>query len=184
MSEQTIFKAVLALQADLKPTKKNAENPYFKSKYTDLANLMKMLQPLLAKHKLGIVQFVTNIDGQSGLKTILIHDSGVMLEADPMPLLLPKNDPQAQGSAITYARRYSIQALLGIVADNDDDGNRATDSMTDDNALRDKKAELYKKFQEKGITTLEAQILKIEDTLGKDTIDTMGDALKVMKALA
>lgn len=117
--------ALVGLQADLKPVEKSAANPFFKSKYAPLPAVMEAVQPLLAKHKLAVSQFVTHLDGQSALRTLLIHESGQLLE-DVQPLLLAKQDPQGQGSAITYARRYGVMAVLGLVADEDDDGNAAS----------------------------------------------------------
>lgn len=123
---ENIAKAFVALQADLVPVEKNGRNPFFNSDYVELPDVMLMVQPLLAKHKLGVIQPTTNINGVSAIKTIIVHESGEMLEFEPMPLLLTKQDPQAQGSAITYARRYSLCSALGIVADKDDDGNKAS----------------------------------------------------------
>ena len=137
--------ALVALQADLKPVEKSAANPFFKSKYAPLPAVMQVVQPLLARHKLAVSQFVTHLDGQSALRTLLIHESGQLLE-DTQPLLLPQTHeedkwdrdaqqlvtrfvvptPQDQGSAITYARRYGVMAVLGLVADEDDDGNAAS----------------------------------------------------------
>ena len=117
--------ALVGLQADLKPVEKSAANPFFKSKYAPLPAVMEAVQPLLAKHKLAVSQFVTHLDGQSALRTILLHESGQLIE-DVQPLLLAKQDPQGQGSAITYARRYGVMAVLGLVADEDDDGNAAS----------------------------------------------------------
>lgn len=116
--------ALVALQADLTPVAKSASNPFFKSSYAPLPEVMEAVQPLLAKHKLAVSQFLTNLEGQSALRTILIHESGQYIE-DVQPLLLVKNDPQSQGSATTYARRYGVMAVLGVVADEDDDGNLA-----------------------------------------------------------
>jgi hypothetical protein len=127
---ENIAKAFVALQADLVPVEKNGKNPFFNSDYIELPDVMLMIQPLLAKHKLGVMQPTTNIDGVSAIKTIIVHESGEMLEFEPMPLLLTKQDPQAQGSAITYARRYSLCSVLGIVADKDDDGNKASAPKT------------------------------------------------------
>lgn len=118
--------ALVALQAELTPVDKSADNPFFKSSYAPLPEVMKALQPLLSKNKLAISQFVTNLDGQSAMATMLIHESGQVLTVPPQPLLLTKQDPQSQGSAITYARRYGVMAVLGLVADEDDDGNRAS----------------------------------------------------------
>ncbi|MCA1565845.1 MAG: ERF family protein [Acidobacteria bacterium] len=128
--------ALVALQADLKPVEKSADNPFFKSKYAPLPEVMKAVQPLLAKHKLAVSQFVTNINGQSAIRTILLHESGQHIE-DVAPLLVFEKTntqtgevkpptPQEQGSAITYARRYGVMAVLGLVADEDDDGNAAS----------------------------------------------------------
>jgi len=113
--------ALVALQGDLSPVSKSAENPFFKSSYAPLPEVMKAVQPLLAKHKLAVTQFPSTVDGQSALRTILIHESGQLIE-DTQLLLLTKQDPQGQGSAITYARRYGVMAVLGLVADEDDDG--------------------------------------------------------------
>ncbi len=117
--------AFVAFQADLKPVDKSANNPFFKSKYAPLPEVMKAVQPLLAKHSLAVAQFPTHLEGQSALRTILLHESGQSIE-DTTPLLLVKDDPQAQGSAMTYARRYGVMAVLGMVADEDDDGNAAS----------------------------------------------------------
>lgn len=117
--------ALVALQSEMTPVAKTASNPFFKSKYAPLPEVMEAAQPLLAKHKLAISQFVTHLDSQSALRTILLHESGQYLE-DVQPLLLTKQDPQSQGSAITYARRYGVMAVLGLVADEDDDGNAAS----------------------------------------------------------
>lgn len=116
--------ALVALQADLTPVAKSASNPFFKSSYAPLPEVMEAVQPLLAKHKLAVTQFLSNIDGISAMRTILLHESGQYIE-DVQPLLLVKNDPQSQGSATTYARRYGLMSVLGVVADEDDDGNLA-----------------------------------------------------------
>lgn len=117
--------ALVAFQADLQPVDKSAANPFFKSKYAPLPEVMKAIQPLLAKHKLAVSQFPTTIEGQSALRTLLLHESGQVIE-DVSPLLLAKQDAQSQGSAMTYARRYGVMAVLGVVADEDDDGNHAS----------------------------------------------------------
>ena len=85
--------------------------------------------PVLAKHGLAVTQSITFVNGSQGpidaLNTTLLHKSGQFIE-HAMILHLPKNDPQGQGSAVTYARRYAYMAILGLVADDDDDGNAAT----------------------------------------------------------
>lgn len=125
METKELYAALVAFQADLKPVDKSAANPFFKSKYAPLPAVMEVIQPLLAEHGLAVCQMVTRLEGQSALRTILVHKSGQSIQ-DTMPLLLTKADPQSQGSAITYARRYAIMAALGVVADEDDDGNAAS----------------------------------------------------------
>lgn len=107
-------------QAELQSAKKDANNPFFKSKYADLTSVWEAARPVLAKNGLSVAQTV----GLTGLTTILMHSSGQYIE-DTMPIVVAKqNDPQALGSAITYARRYALAAIVGVVAD-DDDGNAA-----------------------------------------------------------
>ena len=122
---KNIFNAIIEFQSDLKPIVKDAENPFFKSRYTTLANIMETIQPLLAKHNLAVIQTMTHIEGQPALKTSIIHQSGESIE-DTTPVYLVKNDPQSHGSTTTYMRRYALCSALGIVADEDDDGNAAT----------------------------------------------------------
>ena len=122
---ENIAKAIVALQSELKPVDKSATNPFYKSNYAPLPEVMENIQPLLAKHKLAVVQLMDNLQGDPALKTIILHESGEKLEGIT-PLLLVKEDPQSHGSAVTYARRYGIMSALGLVADEDDDGNKAT----------------------------------------------------------
>lgn len=120
-----LYTALVNLQADLKPVAKSASNPFFKSKYAPLPEVMETIQPLLAKHKLAVMQLMDNLNGEPALTTIIAHESGEEIRSTS-PLLLTKNDPQAHGSAVTYARRYGLMSALGLVADEDDDGNKAS----------------------------------------------------------
>ena len=117
--------ALVAAQAEFSAVPKTADNPFFKSKYADLATVILHTQPILAKHGLAVSQHPTVVDGESALTTYLLHSSGQQL-ASTMQLCAAKNDPQGQGAAITYARRFAYMAVLGLVADADDDGNAAT----------------------------------------------------------
>lgn len=120
-----LAKALNLFQAEVVTVSKTAENPFFKSKYAPLDAIMLAAQPVLTKHGLAVSQLIDNIDGQSALTTTLMHTSGQSISST-MPLLLAKQDAQGQGSAITYARRYSYAAILGVVIDEDDDGNRGS----------------------------------------------------------
>ena len=124
---ENIAKALVQFQSELKPVDKNSSNPFFKSKYADLPEVMQTIQPLLAKIKLAVVLMMSELNGEPALTTIVLHESGEKIEATS-PLFLAKNDPQSHGSSVTYARRYGVMSALGIVADEDDDANKATQS--------------------------------------------------------
>lgn len=96
----------------------------FSYKYVDLADIVVGLQSLMAEHGLSFSAFPSHLDGKPALRYVLRHSSGES-EGDTMPLMLAKPDAQAQGSAITYARRYAMCAALNLVADADDDGAAA-----------------------------------------------------------
>jgi hypothetical protein len=100
---------------------KDATNPHFRSKFTSLDNMIETIRQPLASCGLSFAQFP---DGD-GLTTILMHTSGEWLKSTAN-LKLAKEDPQGQGSAYTYGRRYALSAMLGLAADEDDDGNAAT----------------------------------------------------------
>ncbi|APQ42166.1 hypothetical protein PBI_MRMAGOO_62 [Mycobacterium phage MrMagoo] len=121
--------ALVAAQAEFGAVAKDTANPFFKSKYADLPAVKAEAQPVLAKHGLAVIQepgFLV-LDGKihDTLTTTVVHSSG-QARTSTMILRPVKADPQAQGSAITYAKRYAFMAVLGLVADEDDDGNAAS----------------------------------------------------------
>jgi len=116
-----LFAAVVAAGGELRNPPKDSVNPHFKSRYADLATVLDTVRPVLARHKLAVVQMPTEMDGGPGLATTLVHESGEWMRAT-VRLYPGKQDPQGIGSALTYARRYGLQAVLGIAADDDDDG--------------------------------------------------------------
>jgi len=120
-------KALLQFQKNAPDLHRDATNPHFKSKFLSLEGLMGAVLPVANNCGLVISQFPTTADGtQPALRTRIEHaDSGEFIE-DVMLLVPEKEGPQAQGSALTYARRYSLMAALGLVADEDDDGNQAS----------------------------------------------------------
>ena len=120
----------VALQAELSPVDKSADNPFFKSKFAPLPEVRKAMQPILAKHNFGLSIFPTIIRDevgkpQNGLRFILLHSSGQKIEGEW--LLTPaKNDSQGQGADVTYKRRFGEMSITGAVADDDDDGHYAS----------------------------------------------------------
>jgi len=110
---------------ELRNVAKNAVNPHFRNRYASLDAILDDVRPVLAKHDLGISQEPLFLDGKAGVVTRIIHASGETREST---LLLPIKDQTAQGvgSALTYAKRYAISSILGITADDDDDGELAS----------------------------------------------------------
>jgi hypothetical protein len=120
--QQEYAQALVAAIGELTNVPKTANNPYFKSKYAPLDAIVDATRPVLAKHGLAIQQTPVYRDGCAGVKTIIKHKAGHYEESE---LLLPLKDqsPQGVGSAITYARRYSLAAVCGLATEEDDDGN-------------------------------------------------------------
>jgi hypothetical protein len=144
--------ALVSAQAEFSAVPKGSTNPFFKSKYAGLPEVVSHTAPVLAKHGLAVSQFITHAeDGTDSLLTYLLHKSGQFI-AYSMILHLPKSDPQGQGSAVTYARRYSYMSVLGLVADEDDDGNKASQpksapKVKEPTALDNMRDLLSKKFE-------------------------------------
>ena len=120
-----LAKALVKAQGEFSAVPKGSVNPFFKSKYAALPDVVAHATPILSRNGLAVSQFLTIVDGKDALTTYLLHESGQFI-ANTMLLHLVKDDPQAQGSATTYARRYSYMSALGLVADDDDDGNSAS----------------------------------------------------------
>jgi hypothetical protein len=125
-SVSKLFAALVAAQAEMRNPPKDSVNPHFKSRFADLATVLDTVKPVLAKHKLGVVQLPTEVEGVGpAMSTMLIHESGEFVRST-IGLRPGKQDPQGIGAALTYARRYGLQAVLGITADDDDDGNHSS----------------------------------------------------------
>lgn len=114
--------ALAKAQASFKPAIKDAANPFFKSKYVDLAGAIEACRDALSANGLAVVQ-ATDAGEKMTLHTTLLHSSGEWIGSS-YPVNPQKNDPQGIGSALTYARRYSLMALIGLAAE-DDDGEAA-----------------------------------------------------------
>lgn len=125
-----LFAALAMFQAEVENPKNTSVNPQFKSKYAALDVVINTVRPILSKHGLSFVQS-TGSEGENIIvKTLLLHESGEWLESDPLTLPgyqlkgggVKEWNAQGAGSAITYARRYSLSAILGISSEDDDDG--------------------------------------------------------------
>ena len=120
--------AMCSAQSEMGGAAKGAANPFFKSKYADLSSVVQAIKEPFANHGLSYVQFPVEDGGRVGIETILMHESGEWL-SNSFTVQLTKQDAQGAGSAITYCRRYGLQAVAGIPSE-DDDGNAASKSKT------------------------------------------------------
>lgn len=119
-----LAKALAKAQGELDNATKSAANPFFKSKYADLAEVINTIKATLSKYELAYVQLPFSArDGYVGVETVLMHSSGQHIKSR-LELPVSKADAQGYGSAITYARRYAIAAMVGL-AQEDDDANSA-----------------------------------------------------------
>lgn len=125
----SLAKALIDFNGRVSKISKDAKNPFFKSNYASLSNIQDAISKPLAESGLVYSQMPT---GVNGLCTILIHaESGeYLMDSYTMPVSKP-NDPQAVGSAITYAKRYALAGILGLNIDDDDDGNKAANKQQD-----------------------------------------------------
>jgi len=122
---KNIATAFIKAQSEMSAPKKDNSNPFFKSKYADLNSVLEAVMKPLNNNGIAVLQPTVCIDGKNYVKTILLHESGEMLESFTEILYAKVNDAQGQGSGITYARRYGLQSLCGVGAE-DDDGNKAS----------------------------------------------------------
>lgn len=120
-----LSKALVETQKELKQPLKDAKNPFFKSEYVPLENVAEAITESATKHGLAFSQYATTTEtGNVSVGTIVFHESGEFIEFPPLILKPENTKPQSIGSAITYAKRYSLSAVFGITSDKDDDGNK------------------------------------------------------------
>jgi len=125
-----INQAMLNIQSKIQNPKNTATNPFFHSKYAPLDEILNMLRPLLKEEGIVMYQDVGGTGECVSVTTVLIHaETGESIKTVPLLLKVP-TDPQKAGSAITYFRRYQLNALFGIFGEADDDGNIATHGST------------------------------------------------------
>jgi hypothetical protein len=123
---KNLFAAMAKAQSQLGVALKSATNPFFKSKYADLGEVWKACRDALTSNGIAVLQFpIHSEDDKVHLETMLCHSSGESLSRT---FSMPVKDKTAQGyaSVLTYLRRYSLSAIVGVVADEDDDGATAS----------------------------------------------------------
>lgn len=127
MSEETseLFKAMSAFQSEVKQPKKDANNPFFKSKYVPLENVIDAIHTVGSKHGLSEMTYpaISENGLEYGVGVVITHLSGQYIQFPPVTLKPDKNTPQGVGAAMTYARRYALSSAFGIASETDDDAN-------------------------------------------------------------
>ena len=127
----TIAAAFVKAQRGFAPALKDKTNPHFKSKYVDLASCVEAVIDSLHANGIALIQKTFPDETGVTVGTIFLHESGETIDGGMLHVPAAKNDPQGYGSALTYARRYSLMAACGI-APEDDDGNAAAKAKADD----------------------------------------------------
>lgn len=125
----TLYTALLKAMQQMGPVMKDAKNPAFRSSYASLQSVLNTIEkPLWDNGLLMVQRFVPEADGTALITEIVHAESGDKIGSAVMLASKDPSDPQKVGSAITYYRRYSLLALLGLTAEEDDDGNAAAKS--------------------------------------------------------
>lgn len=125
-----LFEALAKAQAEMRPAVMDMKNPHYNSRYASLTSIQDAYREPLAKHGLALIQQIF-FDGDAyWIRTLLGHSSGQWL-SNEFKLLIEKSNMQGLGSAVTYARRYGISSLVGVVDTEDDDGNSALPAKTE-----------------------------------------------------
>lgn len=120
-SIKNLSKALLAAQKNMGGAVKGAKNPYFKSNYSDYNSVLEVAKEPLNEAGVIVLQPTVVREGKTLVETTLLHaDSGEYMSGEMEVVCAKANDPQAYGSAITYARRYALQAMLSIPSVDDD----------------------------------------------------------------
>lgn len=122
-----LAKAMVKVQQTLTPAYKDAANPFVKNRYASLNSVIEACRDALIAQTIWVAQYPVAVEtGHLGLVTKLVHAESGQWQSSLMVMPLPKNDPQGYGSALTYARRYGLATLVGLVSEIDDDAEAAT----------------------------------------------------------
>lgn len=115
-----ISAALVKAQSEMGNASKGSANPFFKSKYADLNSIREACLPVLNAQGISVLQPTTVLDGKLYVETLLLHESGEFISGVYEVVVGKQNDPQALGAAISYSRRYSLQSMVNIGAEDDD----------------------------------------------------------------
>lgn len=120
-----VAKALVSAQSQMSNAVKDSKNPFFKSSYADLNAIREAVLPACNANGISVLQPTVIVEGKKFVQTMLVHESGEYISGLTEILSVKETDAQAQGSGISYARRYGLQSIANVGAD-DDDGNSAS----------------------------------------------------------
>lgn len=173
-----LAQAFVQAQAELDNVTASSVNPHFRSNYADLATILTAVKPVLAKFKLAVLQTPTvDEQGRQNITTTLLHESGEYIEGDYLIIAKDLTDPQKIGSGVTYARRYSLNAILNIASEDDDGTGAAAKPAPAAPAKpavtpKSKEAPKVHEGAGKGEQPSPLQLSKLADTIKEYNIDT------------
>ena len=130
-----IAKAFVAAKREFSPALKDKTNPHFRSKYADLGACLDAVNDSLLANGIALYQETSEDSTGVTVETVFLHESGETFRGGKLHVPASKQDPQGYGSALTYARRYSVMAACGIAAE-DDDGNAAVKAKPNKPAVK------------------------------------------------
>jgi hypothetical protein len=123
---KNISLALCEAQKEIKNVNQTAENPFFKSNYAPLDEILSYLRPIYNKHGITIIQDISSTDNTITISTMLLHTTGEWIQQDGLIIPLEKHTAQSAGSAVTYGRRYTLNAIAGLASKDEDDDANAT----------------------------------------------------------
>ena len=174
-----LTKGLIKFRQQLVQPYKDADNPFFRSKYVPLPNVVDAIDKALVDTGLTYTQYATANEKAVSVTTILFHESGQFIQFAPLTLPAVKLDPQAVGSAVTYARRYALCAVFGITEFDDD----AEGAMNHNNkpTKQSKPAPKPKTANKARIQTVKTKISKLASDQGIDPAGAEKMILKYFK---
>ena len=191
---ETISKLAVALvkaQSQIEHAKKGSKNPYFKSNYADLTEVIETIKKPLNENGIVFLQIVdSNESGSAVIETTLMHESGEFISGRTPVFCAKPNDPQALGSGITYSKRYGLQAICGLATEDDDgesamgrNSNTKQKKSNQDLTLRSKVDAVLKASD--NAPALKARMLKFVGVDQSQTLDILDDAqlVKILGAV-
>lgn len=168
-SIELIAQALLKAQNQFMTASKDAKNPFFKSKYATLNSVWEAVEKALHDNGLSCLQPIKG----NMVQTVILHTSGQYISSECPIICAKEKDPQALGSAITYARRYALASMLGVMTDDDDDAEKAMNRPQAKPVANTAKVEMITQDQKTLFLELGVNIPAICEYLKIDSIDKL-----------